>query len=362
MIIFRDLVNKSNNNYMMKKLLKKLSFVAMLTIAFATVQAQTPVVHLKFDNNLNNDGSSGLIFEVGGANSAGVTVPYNTGIQGNAAINFSAIGDATDPSYNLIQNGTAYDAQIRSTTNSSITGSAARTISAWVRYDNRNTATNGSHTIVNMGDPSSASLGRTTFTFAAANNEIQLGVSGGNVKHSYTNGTGIEDLGWHHVAFTYPSGGTLADVIYYVDGVAVADDNAGSSSGLVLNTTSDKIYIGSNGNNGTKWFDGGGIDDLRIYDVVLTPTQMLAVYNENLLSTKGFAFGELKAYPNAVVDYLYLETASNSVLQVSVFDITGKNIIKTSGNSVDMRGLTSGLYIVKVAQDNKVANLKILKK
>ncbi|MDO5972959.1 LamG-like jellyroll fold domain-containing protein [Flavivirga jejuensis] len=351
----------------MKKLLKKLSFVAILFLTFATVQAQTPVVHLKFDNNLNNDGSGSLAFEVGGANSAGVTVPYSANnIEGSAAINFTLIGDDTDPSYNLIQNGGGFDAQIRSTTNSSITGSDARTVSAWVRYDDRLDTTNGSHTIVNMGDPAApgGSYGRTTFTFAAANNEIQLGVSGANLKHFYTNGEDIEDLGWHHVAYTYPSAGTLGDIVYYLDGVAVDDNDAGGggNENIVLSTTADKIYIGTRGNNTTKWFDGGGIDDVRIFDVELTAAQMLNVYNENVLSIAGFAFGELKAYPNEVVDFLQIETASNNSLEINVFDITGKAIIKTSGNSVDMSSLNSGLYIVKVREDNKVANLKILKK
>ena len=362
----------------MKKLLKKLAFVTILSLAFGTLQAQTPLVHLKFENNLDNDGSGGQTFEVAGANSAGVTVPYSSGsitslitgvglvdgnVEGTYAINFSTIGDNTDPNYALIQNGAAsYDAQIQSTTNSTITGSAARTISAWVRYDDRLDTTNGSHTIVNMGDPNSPSLGRTTFTFAAANNQIQCGVSGGNVKHFYTNGEGLENGGWHHVAFTYPAGGTLADLIYYLDGVPVTDDDAGANSTKVLATTADKIYIGSNGKNGTKWFDGGGIDDVRIYDVALSPTQMLAVYNENALSIAGFAYGEIKAFPNAVDDILHIKTTSNRSLEINVFDIAGKSVIKTSGNSVDMSALTSGMYIVKVREDNKEANLKILKK
>lgn len=358
----------------MKKLLKEVSIVAMMFLTFAIAQAQvpTPLVHLKFENNLNNDGSSALTFEVIGANSAGVVVPYSnsSSAQGSAeggyAINFTAIGDDTDPSYNLIQNGGGFDAQIGSTTNSSITGSAARTVSAWVRYDDRLETTNGSHTIVNMGNPTApgGSYGRTTFTFAAANNEIQLGISGANLKHFYTNGEGIEDFGWHHVAFTYPSGGTLADIVYYVDGVAVTDNDAGGggNENIVLNTAADKIYIGSNGNNGTKWFDGGGIDDVRIYDVALSASQMLAVYNENALSIGDFAIGELKAYPTAVEDFLYLETATKASLDITVYDISGKSIISTSGNSVDMHGLNSGLYIVKVREDKKVANLKIIKK
>ncbi|WP_406683813.1 T9SS type A sorting domain-containing protein [Seonamhaeicola sp. MEBiC1930] len=363
-----------------KKYLKTMLSIFAIMACIA-LQAQTPVVHLKFENNLNNDGSGGLTFEVGGANSTGVSVPYSSGsiasllsgvgnvngsAEGTYAINFSVIGDDTDPNYALIQNGGSYDAQIQSTGNSTITGSDARTVSAWVRYDDRLNTTNGSHTIVNMGDPLApgGSYGRTTFTFAAANNEIQLGISGANLKHFYTNGEGLENGSWHHVAYTYPTGGMVSDIVYYVDGVAVTDNDAGGggNENIVLATTADKIYIGTRGNNSTKWFDGGGIDDVRVYDVALTPTQMLAVYNENALSIAGFAYGEIKAYPTVVEDFLNIETASKGELNVSVFDITGKVISETTGNSVDMRALNSGIYIVKVREANKVANLKILKK
>uniref|UniRef100_UPI0040479DB9 LamG-like jellyroll fold domain-containing protein n=1 Tax=Mariniflexile sp. TaxID=1979402 RepID=UPI0040479DB9 len=364
----------------MKKLLKKLTFVAILSVAFATVQAQTPVVHLKFENNLNNDGSSGLTFAVAGANNAGVNIPYSSGTitslisgagsvngmaVGTYAINLTAVGDdGVDPAYALISNGAAYDAQIVSNANLGITGSAPRTIAAWVRYDDRNDQTNGGHTIVNIGDPNAGGgvnlRGKMQFLFEAANDQIRVAVAGGRIDCDY-NPALIEDGNWHHVAFTSPNGATLADLEFYIDGSPVADNSGGANSALAVETVDDLIYVGTSGINTSKWFDGGGIDDLRIYDVSLTPAQILALYN-GTLSTQDFAFGELKAYPNAVEDFLYLETASNNSLSISVFDITGKNIIRTSGKSVDMRSLTAGLYIVKVREDNKVANLKILKK
>jgi hypothetical protein len=342
--------------------LKTMLFIFAIT-ASITLQAQepVPVVQLQLENNLNASG--GFTFEAYDPDNIGFTIPYSSTnfAEGSYALDFSKIA-AESADESLIQNG--HVADIRSTTNLNITGSDARTVSAWIRYANKNTDTNGSHTIVNLGDPSSSSLGRTTFTFAAGNNRLELGVGGGNVKHNYTDGEGIEDGDWHHVAFTYPSGGTLADVIYYVDGLAVTDDDAGANSAKVLETTSDLVYVGSNGKNGTKWFDGGGIDDLRIYDVALTPTQIATVYGESYLNTAdiSFAKNEIKAYPNPVEDILYIETTSNSTLDINVFDITGKLVLNTNKNAIDMGALSSGLYIVKVREGNKVANLKTLKK
>lgn len=331
----------------------KITFFKMMLFIFAitasiTLQAQTPVVHMQFENNLTNTGSSSLTFALGGANSTGVSVPYSSNsAEGSNALDFGQIDNET-VNINLIQNGAAsHDCQISSTTSSGITGSDARSISAWVRYADKNDSTNGSHTIVNMGDPTSPSLGRTTFTFAAANNQIQLGVSGGNVKHFYNNGEGLEqDLDWHHVAFTYPAAGTLADVIYYVDGVAVTDNDAGASSTKVLETTADKIYIGSNGNNGTKWFDGGGIDDLRIYDVELTATQMLAVYNENVLSTASIENISSSIYPNPVNSTLNINSDINTKTYkvINMLGATVKNVSATG--TLDVSDLPAGIYVL----------------
>lgn len=345
---------------MMKKLLKNLTFVAIASLGIATIQAQTPVVHLKFDNNLNDE-SGNFTFEVSGS----ATVPYSSSqkIEGSNAINYSSITETTNASYPLIDNVNENSQHISSTTSLGITGNAARTVSAWVRYDDLNDTTNGSHCIVNLGSPTSASQGRMTFTFAAANNDIQLAIGGGNANYEYvntlTNSSHLEDGDWHHVAFTF-SGTTMADITFYVDGLPVTSD--GGNNANAINTTDDVVHIGTRGNQSQEWFDGGGIDDVRIYNVALTDAQMLAVYNENVLSTANFAFGELKAYPTVVEDFLTIETTSNDSLQISVYDITGKQVIRTGGDSVDMRDLNSGIYIVKVSQDNKVANLKILKK
>lgn len=355
----------------MKKLLKNLTFAAIASLTVASVQAQTPIVELKFDNNLTNTGSSALMFNTNlDAALSTLTVPYDTDrIEGSHSLNWSSLDRETDE-INWIQNGPVAD--IQSTTNLGITGDNPRTISAWFKYANDNTDTNGGHTIVTIGDPNAGSgvnlRGKMQFTYEPSAGRVQIAVAGGRIDYTILASDNLDDFNWHHAAFVVPVSGTgassavtLADVQMYIDGQPVAS-SAGGNDGQILTTIDDKVYVGSDGKNGSKWFDGGGIDDVRIYNVELTAAQMLAVYNENVLSIAGFAFGELKAYPNAVEDFLYIKTTSNDSLQISVYDITGKQIIRTVGDSIDMRDLNSGIYIVKVRQDNKVANLKILKK
>jgi hypothetical protein len=337
-------------------LLKTLLFVLSISTSI-NLQAQdsAALLHLQFENNLNASG--GFTFETNEG-----TVPFSSTnkSEGSYSLYFSGITSDSDASYPLIDNSSS--AQISSTSNLGITGNDARTVSVWIKYDNLNTDTDGSHCIVNIGDPSSASQGRNTFTFAAANNKLTVAIGGGNVNHEYSDGSGIEDGNWHHVAYTLPDGGDMSDITFYIDGSPVSSDGGNNSN--AINTTNDVVYIATRGQNSQKWFDGGGIDDLRIYDYELSETEMATVYSGSYLNVGDVAFkeNELKAYPNAVEDFLYLQTTSNSTLDINVFDITGKVIIKTHGSTLDMSSLNSGLYIVNVREDNKVANLKILKK
>lgn len=82
---------------------------------------------------------------------------------------------------------------------------------------------------------------------------------------------------WTHVAFTWT--GDLTDytsVITYINAVQY-DQNGPSSNGSGnhgSNTTTDR-WIGQS--NGASFFDGG-IDDLRIYNRVLTPAEISMIY------------------------------------------------------------------------------------
>lgn len=359
----------------MKKLLKTLSSIAMFSITAIAVQAQDPdaFLHVQFENNLNasTTEAGGVTFAVSDPNSEGFLTKYNSSTpkEGSSALELTYAFDPVTFEFtenvSLIDNSS--NVQIESTTNLAILGNAARTFAAWIRFDNLSTG-GGSHVILNMGDPTSSSQGRVTWTFAAGNDRMQIAIGGGNVNGNYDpNGItspNLEDGAWHHVAFTYAAGAVLDDIIFYIDGVPVTNDGGSNSDTVGFSTVTAPLYIGSRGNNSLKWFDGGGIDDLRVYDSALTSAEIATIFGGAFLSLNDVAFGEgeIKAFPNSVEDVLQIQTTNNNSLEINVFDISGKAIIRTSGNSVDMSALTSGLYIVRVRDANKVANLKILKK
>lgn len=350
---------------MMKKLLKNLTFVTIVTTTSLQAQDSGAYLHLLFENNLtaSTTKAGGIIFQAYDPGALGYTIPYGTGNEakeGTYALNYSTITNAESPEYNLINNNK--EATILSTTSIGFLGSAARTFAAWIRYDNIS-ASAGSHCIMEMGNTNSTAQGKLAFILAAANNYIQLSVGGGNVTCTY-DASVVEDGNWHHIAFTYAAGAAMSATKFYIDGELSSGTIGGTSTSLSFNTTLDKISIGSTKAYGQKWFDGGGIDDLRVYDYALTATEIKTIYGGSYLSVGDMAFeeNELKAYPNAVEDFLYIETTNGSSSHISVSDINGKIIKKTYGNSVDMSSLLSGMYVVNVRQDNKISNLKILKK
>jgi len=73
---------------------------------------------------------------------------------------------------------------------------------------------------------------------------------------------------WHHVVVTNDD----TTATYYVDGIKTGTSAAGVDADVATD-----LYIGY---DGTNFFDGV-IDDVRIYNYVLTPTQIKTLYNNN---------------------------------------------------------------------------------
>lgn len=80
------------------------------------------------------------------------------------------------------------------------------------------------------------------------------------------------------------------------------------------------------------------------------------------LSVKQNNISALEIYPNPVTNgTFYINTRSNSAKDVVVFDILGKQVMKTSSTkSVNVSNLNTGVYIVKITEDGKTATRKLI--
>jgi hypothetical protein len=83
---------------------------------------------------------------------------------------------------------------------------------------------------------------------------------------------------WYHIAYTYAMDNNVAtDPVLYIDGAATVVNEIVTPVGTMTSDTGDDLYIG-NQSATSSTFDGR-IDNLRIYDRVLSPAEILAIYN-----------------------------------------------------------------------------------
>ena len=67
-------------------------------------------------------------------------------------------------------------------------------------------------------------------------------------------------------------------------------------------------------------------------------------------------------YPNPTKNNLFIETALNSDINVSIVNMLGKEVVNTNvvNNTVNVSNLTSGIYIVKITEEGKTSTKKLI--
>lgn len=82
------------------------------------------------------------------------------------------------------------------------------------------------------------------------------------------------------------------------------------------------------------------------------------------LSSASFSqINGLKMYPNPVKEgNLHIETALNGDINVAIFDLVGKEVVNTKvvNNTINVANLTSGIYVVKITEEDKTSTQKLV--
>lgn len=101
-----------------------------------------------------------------------------------------------------------------------------------------------------------------------------------------------------------------------------------------------------------------------VTDFAGTPQVTARSIADTNLSVRGFdAIDGLKIYPNPLKgNTLYLTSTANAEMSVQIFDIVGKEVVKSNvmNNTVNISGLNAGVYIVKVTEEGKTATRKLV--
>ena len=110
----------------------------------------------------------------------------------------------------------------------------------------------------------------------ASSGVLQFLVDWSTTDYNKTGGT-ISLSRWHHVAVTYDSTTAGVDAVLYIDGSSVTISGTGSA-GSVVSDSGQKIRIGARGTGLDREFDGL-VDEVRLYDKILSASEVLKNYN-----------------------------------------------------------------------------------
>lgn len=97
---------------------------------------------------------------------------------------------------------------------------------------------------------------------------------------------------------------------------------------------------------------------MTIDELTITTTPNFTLGNDSFSQIDG-----LKLYPNPVKGgTLFVETALNNNVQVTIYDIVGKQVLNTTvtNNAVNVSELTSGVYVVTVTEEGKTTSKKLM--
>ncbi|MCL9806062.1 lamin tail domain-containing protein [Flavobacterium amniphilum] len=148
-----------------------------------------------------------------------------------------------------------------------------------------------------------------------------------------------------------PSGANIIDKVGY--GSANAFEGAGAT-GALSNTTAAIRNT------------GGCIDtDSNSADFTVatpTPRNTATTLSPCTLSNPDNSISGLKVYPNPAKNNLYISSDSFAEKQIELYDVLGKVALKAKVTNapINLSGLTSGVYVVKVTEEGKTATRKIV--
>jgi hypothetical protein len=221
-------------------------------------------------------------------------------------------------------------------------GASTRSISVWAKTNVLNSTINYVFHYGSSGNGNGLAFRPTTILYFE-NGGANLELSNTNVNNT-----------WVHYVCTYD--GTTAKV--YKNGVLF------SSGAKTFNTANnlDIFKLGTAETGAVNYFNGA-IDDLKIYNYVLTDAEVTNLYTNNSLTSENFNANNLEVglYPNPVNDILNIDT-KEEILSVEIFALQGQKVMSSKENKINVAELPTGIYLVRIQDiNNNIATKKIIK-
>lgn len=181
----------------------------------------------------------------------------------------------------------------------------------------------------------------------------------GSAAGSISSTVAINDGVWHHVVVQ--NNGTTTQI--YIDGVL---NNTGAEPLYTLSgSNSDaKIYLGSHINDNPNEKIDGKVDEIKVFDNVLSQTQIDALYAyAPTITTNLDKFNSqniVNLFPNPTNAFLNLEAKENNTIQI--INVLGETVasqtINTGNNNLDVSALKNGVYFIHSSNGGTVKFIK----
>jgi len=246
---------------------ERLAGLGNTTRIFSTVSNETngPVAHYTFDgphmdlgaSTAEIEDTSGNNFHADWQNHATTTV---IGVHGQA-ITFGPGSDIVVESDKALLD---------------ITGEL--TLSAWIRR-NSIQAAGSADVIISKGAGVIPEINYQLVSFGVGGTSeaVAFKFYNDSIQSMYSSSGNVTDTtDWHHFAATYDD--TNNDIVLYIDGVARSEtvlSGAPETASILTNNRDLSIGADSSGN----WDFNGSIDDVRVYDRVLSPAEIKRMYD-----------------------------------------------------------------------------------
>jgi len=269
--------------------MKKILFISLLFAFSGIVKAQGPIMYLPFNGNPNDESGNGNNGTVNGA-----TLTTDRFGNTNSAYSFNGTSD-----FILVNNSSTFP-------------STAITIAFWFNRMGITPGTDTDH-YISKEEAFSAHLEPSNILYS----QVWKGSAGGWSDWPSGAYTVQNNSDWVFYASTFDNASKTVKI--YINGQLVNTVNE-TDPNAILRTSIQPLYIGRNGSSSV-YFINGKMDDISIYDRVLTESEILALYGDSLVPTIT-AFNPTTG------------TVGSSVT------ITGTNFSTTPGNNIVRFGAT----------------------
>jgi hypothetical protein len=198
---------------------------------------------------------------------------------------------------------------------------------------------------------------------------------GNSPQQSYIQSDSVSLSEWTHLVVTRDN----TTMTFYIDGVEVNKTNDANTNSQNANYGSDvgRAVIGGRSTLENQYYFKGAIDDLRIYNRVLTANEVVQLFNENINTSSELnktlkENNVLKCFPNPSSNNLNIIITSfepTKKYHLVIYDLVGKKvheeILTNAKNNFNLEKLTNkGLYFLNVIDNsnNIIGSDKIIYK